>query len=60
MELFLNIKNFKSPKQVMTSFFAIKNFKTVMASFLELKTLRVVRQWWSFLSVFKALTAIRM
>ena len=38
MELFLNVKNFKSPKQVMKSFFGIKNFKTVMASFSELKT----------------------
>ena len=42
MELFLNVKNFKSPKQVMKSFFCIKNFNTVMASFPELKTLRVV------------------
>ena len=40
MELFLNIKNFKSPKQVMESFFAIKNFETVMAS-----SFRVVKQW---------------
>ena len=39
MELFLYIKDFKSPKQVMKSFFGIKNFKTVMESFSELKTL---------------------
>ena len=43
MELFLNVKNFKSLKQVMKSFFGIKNFKTVMAYFSELKTLKVVR-----------------
>ena len=43
MEVFLNVKNFKSPEQVMKSFFGVKNFNTVMASFLELKTLRVVR-----------------
>ena len=49
MEYFLNVKNCKSPKQVMRSFFGIKNFNTVMASFSELKTLRVVREWWSSL-----------
>ena len=59
-ELFLNVKNFKSPKEVMKSFFGIKNFKTVMASFSELKTLRDVRQLWSFISVLKALRAVRM
>ena len=45
MQLFLNVKNFKSPKSVMNYFFGIKSFKAVMASFSELKTLRVVRQW---------------
>ena len=61
MELFLNVKNFKSPKQVMKSFFGIKNFNTMMASFFsELKTLRVVREWWSSLSVLEALRAVRM
>ena len=60
MELFLNVKNFKSPKQVMKPFFGIKKFKTMMMSFSELKFLRVVRQWWSFLSVSKALRAVRM
>ena len=59
MELFLNVKTFKGPKQVMKSFFGIKNCKTVMAYFSELKTLRVVRQWLSFLSILKALRAIR-
>ena len=60
MELFLNVKNFnKSPKQVMKSFFGIKNFNTVMASFSELKTLRVVSKWWSSLLVLKALRAVR-
>ena len=29
MEIFLNVKIFKSLKQVMESFFGIKNFKTV-------------------------------
>ena len=42
----------------MKSFFGIKNFNTVMASFSELKTLRVVRQWWSSLLVLKALRAV--
>ena len=37
MELFLNVKNFKSPKQVMESFFGIKNFETVMGSFFGIK-----------------------
>ena len=60
MELFLNVKSIKSPKKVMKSFFGIKNFKTVMASFSELKTLRVGRQWWSSLSVLIALRAVRM
>ena len=53
------IHNVKSPKQVMKSFFGIKNFKTVMASSSELKTLRFARQWWSSLSVLKALRAVR-
>ena len=60
IELFLNVKNFMSPKQMMKSFFGIKYFKTVMAPFSELKTLGVVRQWWSSLSVLKALRAVRM
>ena len=59
MELFLNVKNFKSPKQVMKSFFGIKNFNTVMVSFSELKTLKVLRQWWSSLLVLKASRAVR-
>ena len=59
MELFVNVKNFKSPKQVMKSFFGIESFNTVMASFSELKTLRVARQWWSSLLVLKALRAVR-
>ena len=59
MDLYLNVKNFNSPKQVKKSFFGIKNFKAVMMSFPELKTLRVVRQWWSSLSVLKALRAVR-
>ena len=42
MEPFLKVKNLKCPKQVMESFFGIKNFKTVMASFPGLKTLRFV------------------
>ena len=58
MELFLSVKNFKSPKQVMKFFFGIKNVSTVMALFSELKFLRVVRQWWSPLSVLKALRAV--
>ena len=37
MELFLNVKNFKSPKRVMESFIGIKKFKTVMASFFRIK-----------------------
>ena len=37
MELFLKVKNFKSPKQVMESFFGLKTFKTVMASFFRIK-----------------------
>ena len=60
MELFLNVKNFKSPKQVMKSFFGIKHFNTVMASFSELKILGVARECWSSLSVLKALRAVRM
>ena len=61
MKLFLIVKDFENAKQVMKSFAGIKNFKTVMASFsfLELKTLRVVRQWWSSVSVLKALRAVR-
>ena len=57
MDLYLNVKNFNSPKQVTKSFFGIKDFKAVMTSFPELKTLRVVRQWWSSLLVLKALRA---
>ena len=37
MNLFLNLKNFKSTKKVMEYFFGIKNFKTVMVSFLRIK-----------------------
>ena len=37
MELFLKVKNFKSPKQVMESSFGLKTFKTVMASFFRIK-----------------------
>ena len=59
IELFLNVKNFKNPKEVMKYFFGIKNFNAVMASFSELKTLRVARQWWSSLLVLKALRAVR-
>ena len=40
MELFLNVKNFKSPKQVMDSFFGIKNLKTVMVSFFRIKNFK--------------------
>ena len=40
MELFLNVKNFKSPKQVMESIFGIKNFKTVMAPFFRIKNFK--------------------
>ena len=32
-----NIKNFKSPEEVMESFFGIKNFKTVMVFFFSIK-----------------------
>ena len=60
MKLFLKVKSFKSPKQGMKSFFGIKNFKTVMAFFSELKTLRVATQWWSSVSVLKALKAVRI
>ena len=42
MEPFLNIKNFKSPKKVMESFFVIKNFKTVMVSFFSIKNIKNV------------------
>ena len=59
MELFVNVKNFKSPKQVMESFFGIKNFETMMCLFSGLKTLGVTKQWWSSLSVSKALRAVR-
>ena len=59
MELVLIVKNFKNPKQVMKSFFGFKNFSTVMASFSELKTLRVAWQWWSSLLVLKTLRAVR-
>ena len=38
MELFLNVKYFKNLKQVMESFFGIKNFK--MGSFLRNKNLK--------------------
>ena len=40
MELLLNVKNFKSPKQVIESFFGIINFKTVMASFFRIKIIK--------------------
>ena len=40
MELFLNVKNFKSPKQVMESFFGIKNLKTVLNSFFRIKNFK--------------------
>ena len=49
VELFLNVKNFKSRKQVMESFVGITNFKTLMTFLSGLKALRFVRQWWSFL-----------
>ena len=49
VELFLNVKNFESRKQVMESFVGITNFKTLMTFFSGLKALRFVRQWWSFL-----------
>ena len=54
MALSLNVKNFKSPKQVLKYFFGIKNFKTVMVSFSELKTLSckaVVETSFSFKSI---------
>ena len=40
MKLFLNVKNFKSPKQVMESFFGIKNVNTVMTSFFRIKNFK--------------------
>ena len=40
MELFLSIKNFKSPNLVMESFFGIRNFQTVMASFFGIKNFK--------------------
>ena len=39
MKSFLKIKTFKSLKEVMESFFGIKNFKTVMMSFFSIKNL---------------------
>ena len=41
MEPFLKVKNLKCPKQVMESFFGIKNFKTVMASFSRIKNFKI-------------------
>ena len=40
MKPFLNIRNFKSLKKVMESFFGIKNFKTVMVSFFSIKNFK--------------------
>ena len=40
MDLFLNIKNFNSPKLVMESFVGIRNFQTVMASFFGIKNFK--------------------
>ena len=37
---FLNVRNFKSAKKVMESFFGIKNFKTVMLSFFRIKNFK--------------------
>ena len=56
MEPFLNVRNFKSPKKVMESFFVIKNLKTVMVSFFRIKDLVVRKQRSPFFSIknFKA------
>ena len=35
-----SVKNFKSPKQVMESFFGVKYFKTVMLSFFSIKNFK--------------------
>ena len=40
MESFLNVKNFKSPKKVMASFFGIKKFNTMMVSFFRIKNFK--------------------
>ena len=40
MEPFLNVKSFKSTKEVMEPFFAIKNFKAVMVSFFRIKNFK--------------------
>ena len=55
MELFLNVKNFKSPKQVMESFFGIKILKTVMASFFTIKNFKSRKAVVEFSFSFKSL-----
>ena len=40
MQHFLNVRNFKSPKKVMESFFGIKNFKTLMVSFFSIENFK--------------------
>ena len=40
MESFLNVKNSKSTKKVMKSFFGIKNFKIVTVSFFGIKNFK--------------------
>ena len=40
IEPFLNVRNVKSPKEVMESFFGIKNVKTVTVSFFRIKNFK--------------------
>ena len=44
MDPFLNVKNFRSPKIVMESFFGIKNSTKAMMSFFRWKSLTAVRK----------------
>ena len=54
MKPFLNVKNFKSPKQVMESFLGIKNFETAMASFFSIRNFKSRRAVVEFSLSFKS------
>ena len=54
MKPFLNVKNFKSPKQVMESFLGIKNFETAMASFFSIRNFKSRRAVVEFFLSFKS------
>ena len=47
MKSFFNGKNFKSSENVIESFFGIKTLRQRWCSLSVLKTVRIVRKWWS-------------